>query len=158
MRGHGDVKLLSTCVQVSRQFVQQCQITGLAFLGKVLEVHHQTLVVVAGQESRNLHRGSGPAHPDHQEFGDVDPLNAVEVVHQRKNFYAGVFRLQERHDFVVHRLDGLALDCVEELIGLRIDPLHIAIGRQHVQPFGIEQIDLRAYSRSEEKLAASQET
>ncbi len=69
-------------------------------------------------------------------------FSAVEVVHHGEDFHAGVFRLQERHHPVVDRENRAPLHDIEELVGLIVDALQSAVGREYVQPVGIQDVDL----------------
>ena len=73
---------------------------------------------------------------------DVHPIRPVEVVDHGKDFQAGVFHVQVWHDPLIDGANGVALNHVKELVGLVVHGLQVAVGSEHVQPIGIEKIDL----------------
>src|SRR5204862_665595 len=77
-----------------------------------------------------------------EEGGDVDPVGAVEIVDQGKDFGAGVLRFQKRHHLGIDGVNGAALNHIEKVVGFGINALKVAVGGKHVQPFRIQQIDL----------------
>jgi len=78
-----------------------------------------------------------------KEGGDVaHPIRAVEIVDHGEDFHRGVFRLEERHDAVVDGVDSVSLYHIKELVGLIVHGLQSPVGGQHMEPIGIEQIDL----------------
>ena len=71
-----------------------------------------------------------------------NPVCAVGVVDHGEDFHARIFRIEKRHDLVIHRTDRAALHDIEEFSRLLVDALHVAVGADHVQPVGIEHVDL----------------
>lgn len=142
VRGNRHIQLHTLGVQVGSKFVQQDKETGLAFFREGFEIHHQAAVFVAVEKVVNLITKFVAGVRVIQESADIHPIDSVKIVDQRKYFHAGVFRLQKRHDFLVHRMHRIALYYVKKLIGQRIDALQPSVGRQHGKPFGEEQIDL----------------
>ena len=70
------------------------------------------------------------------------PVGAVKIVHHGKDFHPRIFRLQKGHHAIVNRKDSAALHNVKEFIRLFVDALQSSIGIEHVQPVGIQDVDL----------------
>ena len=143
VRGHTDVKLHPAAMQVRGKFVQQRKIARLPYLGESLKIHHQSAETIGGKHHRHLLAKDRAGSRIIQKIRDSPhPLRTVKVVHHGKNFHGGVFRLEKRHHAVVDGAHAIVFDHVEELVGLVVHPLQTAVGGEHVQPVGIQQIDL----------------
>src|SRR6185437_6526818 len=77
-----------------------------------------------------------------QKVGYVEPVFTGRVVHQGKDFGSRLRRLEERHDLVVDGVDFAVAHNVKRLVGLLVDALEVSVGREHVQPLGIQQVNL----------------
>jgi len=70
----------------------------------------------------------------------------------------GSSAFEKWHDTVVDGTRVIILHHVEKLVRLVVHSLQMAVGGQHVQPVGIEQVDLAGEIAKRRELAASQGT
>ena len=124
-------------MQVRREFGHQDREPGLRLDGKVFEVHHQTAILVAGEKCGNLLTKAAARIGIIQESRDIDPVGAIEIIDQRKDFGSGVLGFQEGHHLGINRVHHAVLHHVEKVVGFGIDALQVTVGREHVQPFWI---------------------
>ena len=130
-------------MQVRREFVQQSYVSGLRFLREGFEIDHQTAVVIGGKKKRDLASKPGASFLTVQEITNArDKVSAVKVLHHRKYFHVGAFRLQKRHDFFVYWTDRLPVDHVEHRVRFRIYSLQMAVRAENLQPSRKKQVDL----------------
>src|SRR6266576_5038843 len=130
-------------MKIGRELVQQRDVSGLAFLGKGLEVNHQSLVVVGSEEQADFAAETGASLRVVEEIADArNEIGAVEVLHNREDINCGVFGLEKRHHLVVDGMETVAADDVKHFVGFGIDSLEAAVGREYLQPDRKQQIDL----------------
>ena len=106
VRRHADVKLQPFSVQILGNLLQQGHVTRLRFGRNLLEVHHQAAILVGGEERVYLLPEERACVRVIQEGRDIRPVRAVRIVHHGENFHARIFRLEEGHDFIVHRVNS----------------------------------------------------
>ncbi len=121
-------------------------VSRLCFNRKAFEIQVDTLVLVARQECQQLLPEAGACLRTVHHVRDVQhPLptirGGIEVVDQRQDFHIRFFKAEKLHYLLINRLNFPALEHGIELV-LRTHRLDIAVGRNDVQPFGIEDINL----------------
>ena len=99
--------------------------------------------MIGGKKKADLPSKFGAGLRIVEEIADAgNEVGAVKILHDRKHFHVGVFRLQKRHDLVIHGVDCLSLDHVEHRVGFGIDGLEMTVWTENLEPRGEEQIDL----------------
>ena len=109
-RGHAYVQLHAAGVQVGGESIQKIDEPRPRLFGDIFKVHHQAAVFVTGKKGCNLLAKDGARILIAKKSGNINPVGAVEIIDQREDVGAGVLRLEEGHDFVVHRMHHSALD------------------------------------------------
>ena len=138
-----DVQLHPLGVQVRREFVQESYVSGLRFLRERFEIDHQTAIVIGGKKEPDLSSKPGTSFLIVQEITHArNKVGAVKVLHHRKHFHVGAFRLQKRHYFVVHRMHRLPMNHVEHRVRIRIHGLQMAVWTENLKPCREKQVDL----------------
>ena len=101
------------------------------------------MVAAGGEKLRRLFSEERPGLGVVQEFCNApDPICPVEIVDHGEDFHAGVFQIEKFHDAVIDGENFGAFHHIEEFVGLVVYGLEVAIGGEHVQPIGIEYVDL----------------
>src|ERR1035438_5293042 len=122
-------------MQVGRQFVQQGNVSRLSLLRERFEVNHQAVIVIGGKEQSDLASKAGARCGIAQKIGDGgDKICAVKILDDRKDLHIRVFRLEERHDLVVHGMDALTVNYVEHGVRFGIHGFQMAICVEDLQP------------------------
>ncbi len=147
VRRYRDVELQAAHVQVAGQLLQERDIARLAAGRKGFEVDHQAAIMAGRQKLHGLPPEKCASVRVVQEPDNISyPVCAVGIVHHGEDFHGGIFGLEKRHHAVIDRKNRAALrvtlDDIEILIRLIVNALQPSIGGEHMQPVGIENVDL----------------
>ncbi len=133
-------------MQVLAKFRDQRAEARLGRQRDFLEIDGRALVTIAGQKPQKLRAEIAPPLLIAQKLSDVvQPLSAhrIEVVDQRHHVHSGFFRLEKRHDLIVHGPHRRAVGRHSKKLVGGVHALNISIGAQNVQPFREQNVDLR---------------